>query len=179
MLKPESTVLIIVDVQGKLAQLMHEKESLFENVQKIIKGVQVLEIPILWAEQNPKGLGPTIPEVADLLTDIESISKVEFSCCRNTDFMQALKEAGRNQVLIAGIETHVCIYQTVMDLISSKYEVEVVADAVSSRTLENKELALQKMRGRGVGLTCVEMALFELLGSAQGDTFKQILNIVK
>ena len=179
MLKAENTVLIVVDVQGKLAQLMYDKETLFANLQKIIKGIQVLEIPILWAEQNPKGLGPTIPEVADLLTDNNPMSKIEFSCCRNEDILQALESTGCKQVLLCGIETHVCIFQTAMDLISADYEVEVIAEAVSSRTLANKELALQKMRDKGVSLTSVEMALFELLGAARGDRFKEILKIVK
>ncbi len=179
MLKPENTVLIVIDVQGRLASLMHGKQALFENLQKIIKGIQVLEIPVLWVEQNPKGLGSTIPEVADLLVGIKPIRKLSFSCCRNESFMQALKVAGRNQVLITGIEAHVCVYQTAVDLIGSGYEVEVVTDAVSSRTPENRSVALQKMRDGGVSLTSTEMALFELLKSAEGEQFKQILKIAK
>ena len=179
MLKQENTVLIVIDVQGKLAGLMHESQALLENLQKIIKGIQVLEIPILWVEQNPEGLGPTIPEVADLLAGIKPIRKLSFSCCRNERFEQALKSADRHQVLIVGIEAHVCVYQTAMDLIDSGYEVEIVADAVSSRTPENRETALQKMRDGGVSLTSTEMALFELLKTAEGERFKQILKIVK
>ena len=179
MLKAEKTVLIVVDVQGKLAQLMYEKQSLFENLRKIIKGIQVLGIPILWVEQNPEGLGPTIPEVSELLVDIEPISKSSFSSCRNKRFIKTLKAANRNQVLVVGIEAHVCVYQTSMDLVDLGYEVEVVEDAVSSRTLSNKKVALQKMRDAGVSLTSTEMALFELLGVAEGEQFREILNIVK
>lgn len=179
MLKSEKTALIVVDVQGKLAQLMHGKQVLFENLQKIIKGMKVMGIPILWVEQNPEGLGPTIPEVSELLTGINPISKSSFSSCKNEHFIQALKAANRNQILIAGIEAHICVYQTAMNLVESGYEVEVVTDAVSSRTIENKTLALQKMNSAGVALTSTEMALFELLEVAEGEHFKEILKIVK
>jgi nicotinamidase-related amidase len=179
MLKIENTALLIVDIQGTLAQLMHEKELLFMNVKKLIKGIQVLGIPILWTEQNPQGLGPTIPEIADLLSNIEPISKMSFSCCRNDRFLHALNTLNRKQVLIAGIETHICVYQTATELLDTGYDVQVVTDAVSSRNRENKEVGLQRMRDSGVSLTSVETALFELLKVADVEQFKEILKIVK
>ena len=179
MLKSEKTALIVVDVQGKLAQMMSGKQALFENLQKCIKGVQVLGIPILWVEQNPEGLGPTIPEVSELLAGMHPISKHCFSCCKNEQFVQALKALNRNQILIVGIEAHICVYQTAMDLVKLGYEVEIVADAVSSRTIENKTVAIQKMSSAGISLTSTEMALFELLAVAEGEQFKEILKIVK
>lgn len=179
MLEIENVSLVIVDIQGNLAHLMHGKEQLFKNVQKLIKGIQVLEIPILWVEQYPEGLGSTIPEIADLLSHIQPISKMSFSSCRNDRFVQALKALNRKQVLIAGIETHVCVYQTAADLVDLKYEVQVVTDAVSSRNMENKEIGLQKMRDSGVCLTSVETALFEILKVAEGEQFREILKILK
>ncbi len=179
MLKMENVALLIVDIQGNLAHAMHGKELLFKNVQKLIKGIQVLGIPILWTEQNPQGLGPTIPEIADILSNIKPISKMSFSCCQNNLFVQALKALNLKQVLIAGIEAHVCVYQTAVDLVDLGYEVQVVTDAVSSRNMENKEIGLQKMRDSGVSLTSVETALFELLRVAEGEQFRQILKIVK
>ncbi len=179
MFKMENVILLIVDIQGNLAHLMHEKELLFKNVQKLIKGIQVLGVPILWVEQNPRGLGPTIPEIADLLPNIQPISKMSFSSCRNDRFVQALKALNRKQVLIAGIEAHVCVYQTAADLVDLGYEVQVVTDAVSSRNVENKEIGLQKMRDSGVSLTSVETALFELLKVAEGEQFREIIKIVK
>lgn len=179
MLSLENTVLIIVDVQGRLAHLMHDKEALFENLQRIIKGARVLEIPILWAEQNPEGLGPTIPEVARLLSDIQPISKFSFSCRGSERFMQELEALGRRQVLIAGIEAHVCVYQTTMDLLELGYEVQIVADAVSSRAAENREIGLERMKDAGASLTSTETALFELLKVAKGVKFKEILKIVR
>jgi hypothetical protein len=179
MLKIENTVLSIVDIQGKLAHLMYEKGLLFKNIQKLIKGIQVLKIPIIWMEQNPKGLGPTIPEIAGLLSDHQPISKMSFSGCRNDRFLQELKTLNRKQVLISGIETHICVYQTAADLVGLGYEVQVVTDAVSSRTIEDKKIGLQKMRDSGVSMTSVETALFELLKVAEGEQSKEILKIVK
>jgi nicotinamidase-related amidase len=179
MLKKNSTILVIVDVQGKLAHLMHEKQALFEGLRRLVKGIKILGIPILWAEQKPESLGPTIPEVADLLPDMQPISKSSFSCCRNDRFLRALKNQNRNQILLVGIETHICVYQTAVDLLNLGYEVQVVTDGVSSRTSENKQVGLQKMRDAGASLTSTETALFELLEVAEGPQFKEILKIVK
>jgi len=179
MLKTENVILLIVDFQGSLAHSMHGKERLFRNVKKLIKGIQVLGIPILWTEQNPQGLGPTIPEVADILSNIQPISKMSFSCCRNECFIEALKALNRKQVLISGIEAHICVYQTAADMADMGYEVQVVTDAVSSRNIEDKKIGLQKMRDAGISLTSVETALFELLEVAEGKQFKDILRIVK
>ncbi|MCG8549632.1 MAG: hydrolase [Desulfobacterales bacterium] len=179
MLEIETVVLLVVDIQGKLAHLMDKKEALFKNVQKLIKGIRILDIPILWVEQNPQGLGPTIPEISALLSDMQPISKMSFSSCRNDRFMQALNALDRQQILISGIEAHICVYQTAAELADMGYEVQAVADAVSSRCLENKEIGLQRMKDSGVSLTSVETALFELLKVARGDQFKKISRIVK
>ena len=179
MLTLENTALIVVDVQEKLARVMYEKEMLFENLQKLIKGVQILGIPIILTEQNPGGLGPTIPEVAHLLSDLQPIPKLSFSCCGDGRFLQELEALNRQQVLIAGIEVHVCVYQTAVDLLRLGYEVQVVADAVSSRTAENRKIGLERVRSEGASLTSTETALFELLKVAEGAKFKEILNIVK
>lgn len=179
MLILENTVLIVVDVQDKLARVMHKKEMLFDSLQKLIKGVQILGIPIILTEQNPEGLGSTIPEVARLLPDIQPIPKLSFSCCGDERFLQELEALNRKQVLIAGIEAHVCVYQTAMDLLRLGHEVQVVADAVSSRTAENKEIGLERVKSEGASLTSAETALFELLKVAEGEKFKKLLKIVK
>ena len=179
MLSAEKALLVVIDVQGKLAQLMSGKEALFANLQRCIRGAKVLGLPILWLEQNPEGLGPTIPEVAGLLAGIQPISKFCFSCCGNEQFLQALRASGRKQVLITGIETHVCVYQTSSDLVRLGYEVQVVADAVSSRTAENRQIGLDRIKAAGGTVTSTEMALFEMLKEAKGDKFKEILKAVK
>ena len=179
MLAVDKCALVVIDIQGKLSQLMHRKEALFENVQKLIKGVQILEIPIIVTEQYPKGLGPTIPEIAALFPNFKPIPKVAFSCCGDEGFQRELLAVNRRQILICGIETHVCVYQTTVDLLASGYEVEVVADVVSSRMAENREIALQRMRDEGARITSVEMVLFELMRVAEGPKFKEVSQIVK
>jgi len=180
MLTLKNTVLIVVDVQGRLAQVMHQKERLVENLQKVIQGAQVLDIPIIWNEQVPEKLGQTIPEIAQLLTNTtQAIPKTSFSCCGNPPFMEQLKALNRKQVLIAGIEAHVCVYQTSLDLLNLGYEVQVVSDAVSSRTPENKQIGLERMKEAGASLTSAETALFELLRTAEGPKFREITKIVK
>ena len=179
MLTAQDTTLLIVDIQEKLSRTMHAREEFIANVQRLVRGARALGVPIVWAEQNPKGLGPTVPEVAELLRDLTPISKFSFSCGASEPCMQQLRQIGRTHVLIAGIETHVCVYQTALELLEKGYHVEVVADACSSRTLQNKQIGLDKMRGAGAAITCVETALFELLKVAEGPVFKQILQIVK
>jgi len=179
MLNIDKTALVIIDVQEKLSRVMHEKEKLFENLQKLVKGVKLLNIPIIITEQNPNGLGPTVSEIAPLLTDIKPVTKFSFSCCSEEPFLRQLEMLNRKQVLLAGIETHVCVYQTAVDLIEAGYEVHTVVDCVSSRTLENKNLALDKMKSEGANLTSVEIALFELLKTAANPKFKELSKIVK
>ena len=179
MLNPENTALIVVDVQGKLATLMHQKEQLYRNLQILIQGARILELPILWLEQYPKGLGPTIPEVAELLVDQQPVAKTCFSGCGQPEFCQQLRASGRRQLLLAGIETHICVYQTARDLLAQGYHVEAVADAISSRTPENRQIGLDKMAQHGAEITSVEMVLFELLREAGTPPFKKIAPLVK
>jgi len=179
MLTLENTVLTVIDVQGKLAQIMYDKNSLFTNLQRIIRGAQALNIPILWAEQIPEKLGPTVPEISNLLADQQPIAKSSFSCCGEERFMKNLKTLNRKQILITGIEAHVCVYQTVMDLLASGYEIHVLSDAVSSRTVANKEVGLNIMQKSGAKIQSVELVLFELLKIAEGEQFREIIKIVK
>ncbi|MDQ7782020.1 MAG: hydrolase [Desulfomonilaceae bacterium] len=175
----DKTVLVVVDVQERLWAAMYEKESLRDNTVRIVKGAKILGVPIVWTEQNPKGLGSTLPEVAELLADSEPVTKLSFSCCGEAEFMKKLEALNRRQILLAGMESHVCVYQTVADLRNKGYEVQVVADAVSSRTPENKAVGLERSREVGATITSTETALFELLKVAEGDRFKQMLKIVK
>jgi len=178
-LKKENTALVVIDVQGKLAQLMYNREELFANLKRMIKGAKILGLPILWTEQYPQGLGPTDPDIAQLMTDLRPLVKDTFSCCDDDNFVDALKQLNRRQLLLTGIETHVCIYQTASQLLEQDYQVEVVYDAVSSRTAQNKQLGLERMRAKGAGVVSTEMCLFELLRVARGEQFKAVLNIVK
>jgi len=179
MLDIRNCCLVVVDVQGKLAQLMHGKQALFNNIQILIQAAQILDIPILWCQQCPDSLGPTVPEIGQFLSDNEPINKAAFSCCGSEQFNVRLNELARQQVVLCGIETHVCIYQTSVDLLRKGFGVDVIADAVSSRTPENKWIAIKRMAIEGANISCTEAVLFELLKTAEHPQFKQIAKLVK
>lgn len=179
MLTKENTVLVIIDVQGKLAKIVQQSEEMLDQLANLIQACHILEIPILWLEQYPQGLGPTDPKIAQHLTGLEPISKITFSACGNEQFMEQLQKVNRKQVLLTGIETHICVYQTGVDLVAQGYEVQVVSDAVSSRTAENKRIGLEKMKAAGIAETSVEMAVYEMLQKAGGEQFKAILKLFK
>jgi len=179
MFTKDQTVFVLVDVQGKLARIVHDSKALIENLRKLISCLRILDVPIIWLEQYPEGLGPTVEEVAEQLDGLAPIPKMTFSACKTEAFMNALLATKRQKVLIAGIETHICVYQTAADLKETNYDVQVVEDAVSSRTLANKQLGLKKMKALGILGTSVEMAIYELVESADEKAFKQILKIIK
>jgi nicotinamidase-related amidase len=177
MLSRESTLLIVVDIQGNLARVMDDQALLIENNQKLIRGMHVLGIPVLLTEQNP--LGATIPEIADLLPGVRAITKDAFNCCSEEKFMSAVRILNRRQILMTGIEAHVCVYQTAIDLLAMGYEVHLAADAVSSRTARNREIGIRKLIAAGAVLTSAEMALFELLKTAADPKAKEVFRIIK
>ena len=179
MFEIDKTVMILVDVQGQLSQLMYEKGNFFKSLGTIIQGMKILEVPIIWMEQIPKNLGPTANEVARYLTEEEPIEKFSFSCCKEPQFMDQFKKFGRTQVLLTGLETHICVFQTACDLINQGCEVQVVSECVSSRTKENKDIGIQRIVQSGGQLTCIEMVFFELMRAAQGEKFKQLIKLIK
>jgi nicotinamidase-related amidase len=179
MLAAAETIVLVVDVQEKLSRAMAGREELVLKTRQLVEGARVLGVPTLFTEQNPKGLGPTLPEIAALVPDFRPAEKTSFSCCGSPDCMAQLRRSGRRDVVIAGMETHVCVYQTVVDLLAEGFRVEVVADACASRTVENKQIGLERCRRAGAAVTSVELLLFELLKAAEGPLFKEILRIVK
>ena len=179
MLTPETTLLVIVDLQSTLLAAMTDTDKLLAQTKKLILGTRALDLPILWLEQNPARLGPTTPEVAQCLEGFAPIPKMSFGACGCAEFVGALRASGRRRILLAGIETHVCVHQTAAGLLGMGLEVQVVADAVSSRTPDNRDIGLQRMRDDGVRITSVEMALFELLSVAGGERFTAVLKFVK
>ena len=179
MLSAEEATLVVIDVQEKLSRVIFQRECLIDNLKRLIQGMQVLDVPILLTEQYPQGLGPTINEVSTLLSNIQPLPKLCFSCCGDENFVRELQKQRRKHVIISGIESHVCVYQTAADLIDSGYEVHVVTDCISSRTPENREIGFKKMSQIGAMLTSTETILFELLRAAGGEKFKKISQIVR
>jgi nicotinamidase-related amidase len=179
MLDADRTAVLVIDVQEKLAPAIHEHEALIDSVCRLVRGALVLDVPVWVTEQNPRGLGPTVPQVSKMLADVKPMAKVAFSCLGDEAIASAVAACGRNQFLLCGMEAHVCVYQTAAAMAAAGYEVQVVADAVSSRTPENRRIGLEKARAAGAGITSVETALFELLRVAEGSRFREILRIVK
>ncbi len=179
MLNSKNTALVIIDVQGKLARIMQNADELFKNLAMLIKGARLLEVPIIWMEQLPDKLGPTVEEISDHLKGLNPIAKDVFSCDKNQEFNEKLDEINPENVVLAGIETHVCVYQTAKDLLAKNYNVEVVTDATSTRKEYNKAIGLEKIRRAGGEITSVETVLFEIQGIATGGKFKQLIEIIK
>lgn len=179
MLEIEKSCLVIVDVQGKLAQLMHDKQTLFDNIEILIKAAGILDIPIINCRQYPKALGDTIDQLAGHLEGIDPVDKLCFSCLGSEEFAQKLDQIDRPDIILTGIETHVCIYQTAMDLLNTDHSVHLITDAVSSRKSSDRQTAIERMRTEGVKLSTTEMVLFELLKTAKHEKFKQIANLIK
>jgi nicotinamidase-related amidase len=174
-----AAVLILIDFQGKLAQAMVDKENLFANNIKLIQGFRALNLPIMVTEQMPEKLGPTIPQLLQELGGVKPIAKETFSCWADASFHDHLESLTRRHVVLTGIECHVCVYQTALDLMSNGYTVHLVTDAVSSRTPENREVGIQAIKSAGAQITSAEMVLFELLRSAADPKAKDIFKIVK
>lgn len=178
MLLKQNTGLLLVDIQGKLAEQMVDYPGLFSRLRTLIAGADLLGLPVVWIEQLPDKLGSTRDEIKDLIPGT-ALSKNTFSGMKNDAIAAAVKESGCHQWLVAGIEAHICVYQTAADLLAADYQVQLVTDAVSSRTAENKQLAVEKLSTMGAQLTSVEMALFELQQVAEGDEFRQLIKLVK
>lgn len=179
MLNLENSILVLVDIQGKLAELMHERETLYANLVRLTNAAKLLDLPILWVEQIPEKLGATIPQLSELLPDNSPIRKTSFSCCGEPGFISALVESGRDQIILTGIECHVCVFQTAADLLEKEYAVHLVADAVSSRTLANKQVGINRMDNLGAEITSTEMVLFELMRNANHPKFREVSKYIK
>jgi len=176
LLNKDDSLLVIIDMQERLFPVIAEKERVLENVIKLVKFSRIMGLPVLVTEQQK--LGKTIPEIREELTDVEPIEKLEFDSFCSDLFNKKLTQLNRKSLIIAGIEAHICVTQTALHGLSD-YVVQVVSDAISSRSLHNWEIALRRMEQWGVTLTSTEMVIYELLGKAGTDTFREVLQLVK
>jgi len=173
------SVLVVVDMQEKLIPKIFDQHTVISNIVTLIKSAKILNIPIIITEQYPKGLGPTIPEIKDLIVPWQPIGKTCFSCFGSNDFSKQLKGLGKNNLILCGIESHVCIMQTALDGLKANYSVFFVKDSISSRTKNNKETGFERMTQAGAIPVSTEMIVFELLREAGTDKFKQIASMIK
>lgn len=174
LLSQDDSVLVVVDMQEKLLPAMDGSEELLRAQSVLLDAARRLSIPCLVTEQYPKGLGDTVVDLQPDLAGYPVFEKISFSCLGAEGFTDALAATGRKQVLLIGIETHVCVLQTALELLAEGYAVHVVADAVSSRTARNRELSLARMAAAGVVVPCMESVVFEWLRVAGGEAFKTL-----
>lgn len=175
----ENTIGLVIDIQERLVPAMEESEQLVENCGKLIQGLQILGLPLLVTQQYTKGLGETIDEIKSLIPDFEYIEKKDFSCFEEAIVAEKLALSGAKNVIICGIESHVCVLQTAIDLKEAGYVPVVVVDCIASRSFDNVDLALERFRYEGIMMTSYESILFELTRSAAAPGFKEISKLVK
>ena len=179
-LNSDQTALVIVDLQEAFRSPINDFAQIVSRTSLIVRGFQILGLPVIVTEQYPKGLGRTAEEIIlSLPPDHEYVEKTVFSSCGATAFMEKLRETGASQIILCGLEAHVCINQTAHDLLNENYQVHLLHDCVSSRFTQDKEVALRKMQSSGVISSSVEMTLFELLKDAKHEQFKAIQELIK
>ena len=179
LLKPETTALLVIDIQERILPVINNYQRVVDNTLKLIKGFKTLDLPIFYTEQYPKGLGPTVQSIVNELRDIKPFDKMSFSCSGAGNLFDELKSKNILQVVVCGIEAHVCVQQTVLDLIENGFQVSLAADAVSSRKDIDYSVAINRMRHHGVEVSTTESILFELLKICGTPQFKEISKIVK
>jgi nicotinamidase-related amidase len=178
-LKKEETVLVVIDVQTMLWEVIFEKERVLSQNKKLIEAFKIFDLPIILTEQYPLGMGRTHPEILELLKETEKFEKLSFSCLKKDEFSQKLFSLKRKQIVLTGIESHICVLQTAYDLLEKNFSVFIPYDGVSSRKKTDWENALQRLQKEGVIIGSVESFIFELLESADTPLFRKILKIVK
>lgn len=179
MIPREDAIAVVIDIQERLFPHIYEHDRLAANAVKLIEGLKILGAPLIVTQQYTKGLGATIPQIAQALGEFKPIEKLTFSSYGDPDFVSVLDDSGKNHIILLGIEAHVCVLQTAMDLLNTGYEVILVEDCVSSRKLNDKQVALQRLRDDGAIITTYESVLFELLKVAGTEEFKAISRLVK
>ena len=175
----KDSVLVVVDIQERLAAVMSERQKVIGNSLHLIGAAKVFHFPVLLTEQYPKGLGPTVPEIREALPLYKPIEKLMFGCCGEPMFMEAIASTRKSRVILCGMDTHVCVLQTCLGLIKEGYIVHVVQDAICSRSKENYRIGVEFMRDAGAVITGTETVLFQLLEKAGTEEFKAISKRIK
>lgn len=174
LLNKEDAVLLIIDIQERLAVVMKERERVVKNTQHLIELAKMTGMPVVVTEQYPKGLGRTVPELQSVLPENAPVEKISFDCCGQSGFLEELKAHNKKTVIMAGMETHICVLQTCIGLLRAGVNVHLVQDAVCSRTEENWRTGIEFMRDAGAVVTCTETVLFQVLKVAGTEEFKKI-----
>jgi len=176
LIEKEDAVLVIIDMQEKLFPVMVQKEDLASQVMKLVRFSKIVGLPVVMTEQEK--LGPTLSDIKAELASVPAVPKLDFDCFGCESFVQRIQEMKRSTLILCGIEAHICVAQTALHA-AATFDVHVVADAVASRSPENRRIALERMSHRGVTITSTEMVIYELLKRAGTQTFKEVLKLVK
>jgi len=172
--------LVVVDVQEAFRSAIPEFPQIASRISMAVRGFQILNLPIIITEQYPKGLGRTAEEILfSMPPEYEFVEKTSFSSCGAVSFIEQLRASGASQIVLCGLESHICVSQTAHDLLTEAFEVHLLTDCVGSRYTQDKETAIRKMRDSGAVLSSMEMALFELLRDARHEQFKEIQSLIK
>ena len=175
----KDAILVIIDIQERLAAVMGERQKVITNCLHLVNAAGLLQIPVLITEQYPKGLGPTVNEIKDSSGINETIEKIVFNSCKEPDFITKISSAGRNKIILTGMEAHICVLQTCLGLLEMGYSVNVANDAICSRNTENYKTGIEFMRDAGAVITCTETILFQLLERAGTEEFRNISKRIK
>lgn len=175
----EDSLLAVIDMQERLVPAMDNKDELVSKVAKLIKGCTACNVPVLVTQQYTRGLGDTVADIKEALPPYEPIEKTAFSCCDADEFTDKLEKSRRKRVVICGIESHVCVLQTAIDLQDSGFQPVVIRDCISSRNPLDLEIALNRFKQEGILISTMESILFEFVGNAKDPSFKAISNLVK
>ena len=179
LIKSEDSALIVIDMQERLVPAMQAPARTIKNTRLLIATATKLGIPVMLTEQYPKGLGRTVDDIANVAEGHPIYEKMHFSCMEDDTFAAAFRKLGRKQAVITGMEAHICVMQTAAQLIDDGFEVFVVTDATSSRTLESEKACLDRLQASGAGIATTEMVVFEWLGKAGTQAFKELLPLIK
>ncbi|WP_353684639.1 hydrolase [Thermodesulfovibrio sp. 3907-1M] len=179
-ISPENALFVIIDMQEKLAKAMKEDilEKTVKNIITFVELCKIYQIPIIFTEQYPKGLGKTLEEIKSLIND-EAIEKISFSSAGEEKFISKIRELNRQKIILTGMETHVCVWQTALDLLQRGYHVFVPSDAVCSRKKQDWKIGIELMKNAGAVITCTETLVFQLLKKAGTAEFKKMLEFIK
>ena len=179
LLAADRSALLVIDIQERLAPATQDHETVIARTAALIAAARSLSVPVLASQQYPKGLGPVVPGLASLLTDEEIADKTHFSCMKEGEVAGRFRRLGRGQAVVTGMEAHVCVLQTVDDLLANRFEVFVVADAISSRAPTNHALALSRMAAAGARIVSTEMVIFEWLERADRPEFRPLSQLIR
>jgi len=175
----EETLCLVVDYQERLVPVMDDREALIRNANILVKGMNLLEVPMIVSQQYTKGIGMTVEEVRNEIIPFGYFDKLSFSCCKDEAILEEIKKYNKKNIIVCGIEAHICVLQTVVDLLEEGYHVIVVEDCIGSRKKRDKKVALKRMEKEGAIFTTYESILFELTKVAGNDTFKAISKLIK